>query len=213
MSLHAVSLVQSGKDVVPIVQLSAVLQLLDGVTHQPALNAQPVFLLNGKPVPALAKANAFYVLKNLDPGQYQLQIVLREANYFAQSLSLQVPPAANLAESIVVVELQPSPLYPYPASATMIRGQVLTVPSQTPLAGVSIRATYQSARGKQRTAQTATADFGRYGGRFALLLAGNLNEMTAVQLVFEKKGYRSVSREVQVARAALACVNVEMQQT
>lgn len=206
-------MMQAAANVKSFVCLSAVLQLLDAVTGQPAVTAQPRFLLNGKPVLPLCKASAFYVFENLADGQYTLQILFPQHAYFDQSIRLQVPAADVLAEAIVVCMLVPTPLYRYAQGTTLLRGLIVRQGDGSPLAGVQIEANYQSAHGKAKTAQTQSSGFGRYAGRFALALAGNVGEETTLSVAFSQVGYRSVSRQVKLLKAGMQNINVEMQKT
>lgn len=194
-------------------RLSAVLQLLDAVTEQPAVMAQPKFLLDAKAVQPLCKANAFYVFENLADGKYALQILFPQHVYFDQNLSLQVPAPDVLAQAIRVIRLAPTPLYPYAQGSTLLRGRVVSQTDGSPLDGVQIRAGYQSVHGKEKTLQTQSSGFGRYAGRFALALTGNLGAETALILECGKLGYRSVSRQVKVQKASMQSADIEMQKT
>jgi hypothetical protein len=197
---------------VVITRLSAVLQLLDDLSGQPAEAAQPLFWLDSKPVKPQSKSNAFYVFENLPDGRYRLDIRFAKHRYFDQTLTLQVPALAdNLAQAILPCRLQPTPLYPYAVGSTMMIGQIRS--AEGLLSGVGISAHYSSANGKAKTVQTQSCDFGRYQGRFAFALSGNLADQTHVQVRFEKADYSVLNIEIKLTKASQSSVNVEMRKT
>jgi hypothetical protein len=197
---------------IAIARLSAVVQLLDDLTGQPAVAAQPLFWLDAQPVHPQSKSNAFYVFENLPDGQYRLDIRFPKHRYFDQSVALHVPAAEPLAQAIVPCRLQPTPLYPYAAGSTMIFGQIRAAEGPL-LSGVSVSAHYSSANGKAKTVTTQSCDFGRYQGRFAVALSGNLAPETQVQMVFEKASYSVVKIEIKLSKASQSSANVEMRKT
>ncbi|HLX01223.1 MAG TPA: carboxypeptidase regulatory-like domain-containing protein [Trinickia sp.] len=189
-------------------KLSAVVQLIDGFNHAPAVGIDPFFLLNGEPCRPLAKPQGFYAFSALADGDYQLTTI--SAPFFTRQVELKVPLQLPLAEAIVPCLLEPSPLYPYPAGTTLIRGLVRDAATNKPLAGVAVEAGYQNWRGAARQAVTQTSDQGRYDGRYALALGGRLSPETAVTLTFSKTGYTTASTQVTQPAATTQFVDMDM---
>lgn len=189
-------------------KLSAVVQLIDGFSQAPAVGFLPRFLLNQKPFLPLAKPQAFYAFSDLDDGDYRLTALAPQ--FFAQEVAFQVPLRLPLAAAIVPCYLAPSPLYPYPPGTTLIRGQVLQAGTKSPLAGVSVSASYPNWQGKPKSAATLSSDYGKYDGRYALALGGKLAPDTLVVLSFSKAGYASVEKQLLLQPATMQFVDIEM---
>lgn len=193
-----------------MIKLSAVVQLIDGFTGQPAEALAVSFLLDGKPVAAQAKQQAFYAFPDLDDGQYRLKIICRKPWFLDQEVKLQVPLSEPLVDAITVVTMLPGPAYPYPPGTTLIAGQVVAA-RQQPVPGVDVMANYQTARANAKTASTRSFGGGRHAGCFTLALRGNLAPQSAVVLSFSKSGLKSVQKNVTVQSGMMQCVYVEMQ--
>jgi hypothetical protein len=188
--------------------LSAVVQLIDGFNNAPAVGIDPLFLLDGEPYRPIAKPQAFYAFSELADGDYRLTTI--SVPFFTQQVALKVPLQMPLAEAIVPCLLEPSPVYPYPAGTTMIRGLVRDAGTHQPLAGVAVAASYRNWRGEARQAATQTSDFGNYDGRYALALRGRLPPETDVTLTFSKTGYTTASKQVTQQAAATQFVDMDM---
>lgn len=200
-------------------QLSAVVQLL--YAGQPVDYAKFAFLLDGKPFVPLAKAQAFYAFSNLDNGKHLLDVISVDHFFQDQQLSFSVPLAVNsaansttnsaatLAQSIIVCTLEPSVLYPYPETSSLIRGKV-SLADGKPLAGVKIKASYQTTRAQSKQVSTCSANFARYNGRYALALQGQLPPQVAVTLEYERQGYTTVKKQIQMQSGSMQLVDIEM---
>lgn len=193
-----------------MIKLSAVVQLIDGFTGRPVVALTVSFLLNGKPVAAQEKQQAFYAFSDLDDGQYSLKIICHKSLFLDQEVKLQVPLSEPLVDAIMVVTMLPGPAYPYPPGTTLIAGQVVAA-RQQPLPGVEVMANYQTARANAKTTSTLSFWEGRHAGCFTLALLGNLAPQSAVKLSFSKPGLKSVQKNVTVQSGTMQCVHVEMQ--
>ncbi|WP_211463564.1 peptidase associated/transthyretin-like domain-containing protein [Collimonas silvisoli] len=192
-------------------KLSAVVQLIDGFSLQPAVGVAVRFLLNDKPYLPLSKAQAFYAFSDLDDGAYQLTILCENHVFFDQRIALQVPLREPLADAIIACTLAPSPLYPYPEGTTLIRGQIFQVDAQRrPVPGVDVAASYQNVRARPKRQTTRSSDYGRYDGRYALALTGKLAAHTAVDLNFSKAGFANVRKQLSVQPGTTQCVDIEI---
>ncbi|MBI3284925.1 MAG: carboxypeptidase regulatory-like domain-containing protein [Burkholderiales bacterium] len=192
-------------------KLSAVIQLIDGFSLQPAVAAEVSFRLNGRPYFPLSKASAFYAFSDLDDGTYQLEILCADHVYFDQSMQLQVPLREPLAASILTCLLTPSPLYAYPVGTTLIFGHIVQSGAQRQaLSDVDVTATYQTARAKVKNQNARSFDRGRYDGSYALVLSGRLAPETAVDLSFKKNGMTSVQKQIKMKSGTRQCVDIEM---
>ncbi|ATF87454.1 MULTISPECIES: hypothetical protein [Burkholderia] len=191
-------------------ELSAVVQVIDGFSLAPLEGLRPAFTLNGQPCRPLDKRDGFYAFGGLPHGAYRL--VAAAPPFFAQQVAFEVPLALPLAEAIVSCVLEPGPLYPFPPGTTLVRGQVLAAATRQPLAGVQVEARYASARGEARQAATRTAGLGRYDGRYALAPRGRLAPGTAVVLNFSKAGYASAQAELKLDPGAMQYLDIAMRQ-
>lgn len=200
--------------------LSAVVQLIDAYSRQPAVAASARFLLDDRPVLPLAKPQAFYAFVGLAAGRHRLHVA--SPGYFSQELSLDVPldlsPTRSLADAIVPCPMEPGPLYPYPSQTTLVRGQVIDAHSGRPLAGVQVRAEYQDARQRARAQRSATSGpdhdderrNDRYHGRYAVALPGRLSVQTVAVLHFSLPGYAPSERRVALLPGATQFLDVEL---
>jgi hypothetical protein len=191
-------------------KLSAVVQLIDGFRAQPAVGCRARFLFDHAPVQPLAKPDAFYAFGGLAAGAHRLTV---EADgFFPREVTLQVPMAEPLADAIVACDLAPSPLYPYPAGTTLLRGLVGDGAQHgQALAGVAVLASYANLRGTAIESATRTDGRGSYAGRYALALRGQMAPGATVELRFSKAGYADVRRSVQVSTGAMQFVDVVLQ--
>lgn len=187
-------------------QLSAVVQLIDGFTGLPAF-APALFAVDGLPSHPLPKSQGFHAFTDLVDGMHRIEVVV--GGFFPQACTVTVPPHNPLAESIVVCTLAPDPLYPYPAWISVIQGQV-TDPLGTPLGDVAVGATYPSRSGASRHLQTRTDRVGAYDGRYALGLTGRPDPNALVTLSFDKAGYASQTRTLVISSAATHFVDVAL---
>jgi hypothetical protein len=189
-----------------------VIQLVDGYSGLPAVDAAPQFALDGAPCWPLAKPQAFYAFSDLAPGSYKL--VVSGETFFSQKVTLQVPMATPLADGIVPCTLQPSPLYSYPPGTTLIRGRLTgspaTAPGRVPLAGIPVSARYATRRGKAMTAETWTFDRGAYDGRYALALRGRLAAPIEVNLEFRAPSGVRQQRTVRIESGVTTIVDAEL---
>ncbi len=192
-----------------MITLSAVVQLIDGFTGQAASALTVQFLLDGKPVQAQAKQQAFYAFPDLEDGSYLLTILCQNAWFLDQEVRLQVPLSEPLADAIVVVNLEPGPAYPYPPGTTLIAGQVLAS-GQKPVVGAVVMASYQTLRAQAKTATVHTFGSGRQAGCYTLALKGKLPAQSTVALSVSKGGLKSVQKSITVQSGVMQCVNVEM---
>lgn len=187
-------------------QLSAVVQLIDGFTGLPAC-APAVFTVDDVASHPLPKSQGFHAFTDLADGPHRIEVMMD--GFFPQACSVTVPPPAPLAEAIVVFTLAPNPLYPYPAWIPVIQGQV-TGPLGTPLADVAVGAAYPSRSGASRRLETRTDRVGAYDGRYALGLTGRPDPKTLVTLSFDKPGYASQTSTVVISSAATHFVDVAL---
>lgn len=159
-------------------RLSAVIELLDGYRGQPALGQRPRFLLNGLAVVPQEKPQAHYVLLDLAPGDYALEV---QTNAFKPyRLNFAVRDACVLSEQWLPCVLEPGERYDYPAYTTVIRGRL----EKTVMDEAVISADYRSARGRPRHVQTRCAG----DQLFTLTLPGNLADPTPVTLRIDVAG-------------------------
>jgi hypothetical protein len=191
-------------------KLSAVVQLMDGFSGQPALGVQTRFTLDERPFEPLEKGQGFYAFADLEDGEHCLKITCRgfldnETKFSALSFPLKT----SLAESIIVCELEPSPAYPYPTGMTLVRGRVLGGAEEgKPLADVIVEGTFADERGK--TCHCRTRSYGV--GRYALALRGRLPVgAIQVELRFAKEGYTLVTQPVSVPCGTTKVVDINMQ--
>lgn len=156
-------------------RLSAVIQLLDSYRDQPALAAMPRFMLNGKPVEPLQKSEARYVLMNLAPGDYVIEV--RTTTFLPYRRSFSVSNTQTLSDCWLPCALEPNSFYDYPPYATVLRGQL----AATVTGELVVSADYCSARGQARQVQTrCTRD-----QPYTLVLRGKLTNPTSVSLRFD----------------------------
>lgn len=200
--------------------LSAVIQLIDGFSRQPAVGACASFRLDGHPVQPQAKPQAFYAFVHLDAGPYRLEV--SSPGFFRQEVHLQVSAGLllqqSLADAIVPCTLLPDALYPYPQGTTLLRGQVLAALDRQALPDIQVCAAYQDARGRARTRQTVTHGAGSgsgkprnpYLGRYALPLPGRLAVDTAVVLTFSRAGQPAVQRRVTIGPGTTQLQDIEL---
>ncbi|WP_186224254.1 carboxypeptidase regulatory-like domain-containing protein [Burkholderia gladioli] len=190
-------------------ELSAVVQVIDGFSHAPLAGLRPAFTLNGAPCRPFDKADGFYAFSALPRGAYRL--VASAPPFFPSQVEFEVPPRPPLADAIVSCVLEPSPLYPFPPGTTLLRGQVLAKRGGQPIAGVRLAARYATARGEPRTASTETSAHGRYDGRYALAVRGRLDAAgTVVTLNFVKAGYPDVARQLTLAPGTMQYLDITM---
>lgn len=178
-------------------ELSAVVQVIDGFSHAPLAGLRPAFTLNGAPCRPFDKADGFYAFSALPRGAYRL--VASAPPFFPSQVEFEVPPRPPLADAIVSCVLEPSPLYPFPPGTTLLRGQVLAKRGGQPIAG------------EPRTASTETSAHGRYDGRYALAVRGRLDAAgTVVTLNFVKAGYPDVARQLTLAPGTTQYLDITM---
>ncbi|RKP46838.1 carboxypeptidase regulatory-like domain-containing protein [Trinickia fusca] len=189
-------------------RLCAVVQLIDGFSQAPAEDVHPRFLLNQEPYRPQAKPQGFYAFSELADGDYRLTTIALP--FFPREVDFKVPLSLPLAEAIVPCVLEPSPLYPFPAGTTLIRGQVVSAATHAPLAGVTVQASYQNWRGDPRQATTRTSDFGQYNGRYALAPRGRLAPRTEVTLTFSKTDYATAQTQLVLEAGTTQLVNIEL---
>ena len=169
-------------------RLSAVIELRDSYRDQPALAAMPRFLLNGEPVGPLSKSEGRYVLVNLAPGDYVLDV--HAAAFRPYRLSFSVSDTQTLSERWLQCALEPNAQYDYPPDTTVLRGQL----ASTVTGEVTVSADYRSARGQAHHVQTrCTRD-----QPYTLALRGKLANPTRVSLRLDAGDGRS--REQVIAR-------------
>jgi hypothetical protein len=169
-------------------RLSAVIELLDSYRDQPALAATPRFLLNGEPVGPLSKSGARYVLVNLAPGDYVLDVYTTA--FRPHRLNFSVSDTQTLSERWLSCALEPNASYDYPPYSTVLRGQL----ASTVTGEVTVSADYFSARGQARHVQTrCTRD-----QPYTLALRGNLANPTRVSLRFDTGDGRSREQVIAV---------------
>lgn len=154
-------------------RLSAVIELLDGYREKPALGARPRFLLNRLPVAPREKPQARYVLLDLVPGNYVLEVLTDAFKPCRLEFALR-DEACMLSERWLPCVLEPGERYVYPATTTAIRGRLGGIPAGEAV----ISASYCSAHGRPRQAQIrCTRD-----QAFTLVLPGKLADPTPVTL-------------------------------
>ncbi|WP_266168297.1 hypothetical protein [Dyella subtropica] len=168
-------------------RLSAVIELWDSHRDQPALGAAPRFRLNGVPADPIAKPDERYVLLDLAPGRYALDVLTKA--FKPLQIPFTVTAAGTPFEAWLSCALEPGPLYVYPAYTTLIRGRLgSAAPGE-----VTISAEYRSARGLPRQVATrCTRD-----QVYTLALPGKLANPTQVSLRFVAAG--GGSREQTIA--------------
>ena len=154
-------------------RLSGVIELLDGYRGQPVLGAAPRFRLNGAAIAPLSRAQGRYVLVDLLPGHYRLDVDTRA--FLPYRVDFELKPEATLGDAWLRCVLNPGPAYDYPPQATLIRGTL-----DPSWAAAQINARYDTARGRARDVRTCCAP----GGQYALALSGQLTDPTAVTLSF-----------------------------
>jgi hypothetical protein len=204
---------------------AAIVQVIDGFSGMP-VTAMPVqFELKCAPQAAsggsewqhalcspVMKGAGFYVLPGLNRTM-DYRVTISCKGFFDNEAALcPIPSERPLVDDILVCELEPSPIYSYPAGTTLIRGQVIG-PHQrdkkiSPIAGVTVDACYIDRLGKSRHSYTHSYHKGAYHGRFALVPPAE----GTIELTFTKAGYATVIRDpVETTRGNTAIVNVEMQ--
>lgn len=191
------------------ITLSAVVQLIDEFTGQPAEGVAALFTVDGCPWRPLAKPQAFYAFTGLALGTHAIEVAA--LGFFPQRCGVTVPPPAAMAEAIVTCALPPDPLYPYPAWIPLVRGRVCDEDGKA-LAGVAVTASYQNRNGAPRDAQTRTSGTGAYDGRYALPLGGRLGATASATLTFSKSGYADETRHLLISSAATQFMDVVLAQ-
>ena len=198
--------------------LSAVVQLIDAYNQRPAVAVAAQFRLDGQRVRPLPKPQAFYAFIGLSAGEHQLEVT--GPGYFEQRVSLQVPLAVStqhtLADGIVTCQLEPSPLYPFPAETTLVRGRVHTAADHEPLSGVAVLSQHRDARDRERNQRTFTCGASRpcggtrYEGSYVIALRGRLNPQTTALLRFEHPDHAVCERQIQVRAGRVQFLDIEM---
>jgi hypothetical protein len=167
-------------------QLSGVIELLDGHSGRPVLGAAPRFRLNGKAIAPQPRAQARYVLIDVPPGHYRLDV--DAPTFLPYGVEFELKPGATLGDAWLRCVLDPGPAYDYPPQATLIRGAL-----DSTWAAAEISARYDTARGRARRVRTRCAP----GGAYVLALSGQLADPTAVTLSFALADGQA--RELQLA--------------
>ncbi|KAF0224684.1 MAG: hypothetical protein FD176_866 [Rhodospirillaceae bacterium] len=205
------------------VRLSGVVQLIDGYSRQPAEGAGARFRLDGRPCLPHAKPQAFYAFTGLKPGPHLVEV--SAPGFFPGQIGLTAPITTDqpLAEAIALCRLDPDPAYPYPAWATVIRGQVRAGTADgaiLPLSGATIIARYRSRGGKDRTIATRTAGGpgdstigSAYDGRYALALTGTLPGTTVVALTFSAPNHADRSETLRIDTMTTTVLDVVMDES
>jgi hypothetical protein len=193
-------------------KLSAVIQLIDSYLQQPAVfngNAKDiVFTLDDEPVLPLCKAQAQFVLNDLDKGNYQMDV--QTEYFFPEQFELNVAPEQSLSEQITIKQLLPNPIYPYPQGTTLLMGMVRSSAGLEPLSDVTVKVQYESFRGTQKSSQTMTYDKGRYDGRYAVALRGKLQPSFSLTVDFSKPGFESVTQQLMMANGETRFADADM---
>ncbi|WP_213947395.1 hypothetical protein [Luteibacter sp. dw_328] len=154
-------------------RLSGVIELLDSHSGRPAVGIVPHFRLNGAPIALPRRPEARYVLVDVAPGRYRLDV--DAPGFLAYGLDFELTPEATLADAWLRCMLEPGPGYEYPPQATLIRGALAS--TRTP---AEISARYVTVRGRERHVRTRCAP----GGAYTLALSGQLADPTPVTLSF-----------------------------
>jgi len=139
------------------------LQLYDGFTGEPQLQGQVLVSIVGQKPPIAKTASATFVFLNIGPGAYSISVQssVQTPFYLPVNVSVTLPladplwqaypdlsladrtkslddptqPAAYRAERALAT-LRPTPQYPFPPGATLVRGTVLA--GNVPLAGATV---------------------------------------------------------------------------
>lgn len=154
-------------------QLSGVIELLDGHSGRPVVGIAPRFRLNGAPIVLPQRPEARYVLVDLAPGCYRLEV--DAPAFLPYGVDFELKPQATLADAWFRCMLEPGAAYAYPPQTTLIRGAL-----DPAWAAAEISAHYNSARGRARHVRSRCAP----GGTYALALSGKLADPTPVTLNF-----------------------------
>ncbi|GLU34881.1 carboxypeptidase regulatory-like domain-containing protein [Trinickia caryophylli] len=194
--------------------LAAVVQLNDGFSGEPIADASVLFKLDQTPCTPLRKADGFFVFTHLQNGApHCLDIAC--AGFFDAQVTLSVIPfplTRPLAESIVVCQLEPSPVYPYPAGTTIVCGQVTS--TGKPLAGVDVFALFSDRLGAWHYGKARSYgspdDEDPCNGRYSLVLS-SATGAPDVSLRFTKDGYTPWFGQVAVARSMQTIANADLQ--
>jgi len=154
-------------------RLSGVIELLDGHSSRPAMGVVPRFRLNDAPIALARRPDARYILVDLSPGRYRLDV--DAPAFLTYSVDFELKPETTLADAWLRCMLQPGPAYVYPPQSTLIRG---ALPPGRTLAEISAR--YVTVRGRERHVRTRCAP----GDAYTLALSGQLADPTPVTLSF-----------------------------
>jgi len=101
-------------------RLSGVIELLDGHSSRPAVGVVPRFRLNDAPIALARRPDARYILVDLSPGRYRLDV--DAPAFLTYSVDFELKPETTLADAWLRCMLQPGPAYVYPPQSTLIRG-------------------------------------------------------------------------------------------
>ncbi len=116
------------------------LQLYDGYTGASRLEGRVIVSIAGQRTPVAKVDSATFVFLNIAAGAYTISVQSGAATpyYLSADVPVTVPipgpgqPAAYLAQAT----LRPTPHYPFPADATLVRGTVLAAGAPLPSATV-----------------------------------------------------------------------------
>lgn len=100
------------------VRASVVIQLMDGLTGQAPIEQGLTLRVQGMKRAPIKKPNGYYVLIDLEQGEYVLHI--QSTNYLEESLTWSFNPATSQEESLLIT-LKPSSAYANPARNACVR--------------------------------------------------------------------------------------------
>lgn len=189
-----------------MVELSAVVQLIDGVTGQPAEGVAATFTLDDVPAHPFAKPQAFYAFADLASGRYRLGI--RTSVFLPFTTSVTVPMALPLADGILPCTLEPAPFYPYEDWQTLIRGRVSR--QRKPVAGATVTASRTGRGGRTVTRSTRTWTGGVYDGRYALALGAPAEAGSDVTLTVTAPDGSRHERPIRITPRTTTVVDIDL---
>lgn len=178
--------------------LSAVVQVIDGFSGAPVEGVPVRFTVDGRVVAPLAKPQGYFAFTRLADGAHAVEVEAQ--GFFPARLRVRVPPSAPLAEAVVDCPLDPTPLYPFPSWATLIRGRIGGAAGQ-----VRIQAQYRDRAGRAQGLATTTVAAGPWAGAYVLALAGRLAAETDVTLSVTGR-----ERTVRAARGRITVLNLDL---
>ncbi len=123
--------------------VSFMVQPSDDFTEKKILNGLAIYLEEDRQRRPVRNASGDYCFLDLPAGTYTVSVrfdASAPGYYFSKKATVTVP-AGEPQEPVVTIQLTPTPSYPFPSCATLIRGKV-TRGGTDPIAGAEVTATY-----------------------------------------------------------------------